>query len=77
MTRGGAGGESSPHPWITHLLLAFPVAELDTHERGAQGEQAGETSNWEPQEDTPSLGRCPRLLETIKTTGTDSQVRIS
>lgn len=72
MTRGGAGGESSPSP-----LLAFPVAELDTRERGAQGEQAGETSNWEPQEDTPSLGRCPRLLETIKTTGMDSQVRIS
>ena len=66
-----------PLPRTTHPLLAFPVAELETHERGAQGEQAGETSQWEPQEDTPSLGRCPRLPETIKTTGMDPQVRIS
>lgn len=57
-----------PLPWTAHPLLTFPVAELETHERGAQGEQAGETSQWEPQEDTLSLGRGPGLPEKIKAT---------
>lgn len=43
-------------PRATHPLLAFPVAELETHEQGAQVEQAGETSQWELQEDTRLWG---------------------